>query len=106
MNIDMTKNILELPEKPIREWFAIRGEFSALLKKQGHDEEVIEHVCERLREPCIFALNQNMTITPGSGDEAVQTVNVWFGDVMNALLLYLANLAIENYELRQMGKQK
>lgn len=97
----LDKNVVALPERPVREWGAIRRELSATLRELGHDDQMIERVCRELREPCLHGLSQEMIIDRGNGDDAVRVANIRFSNLVVTLMMHMANFVIENQELRR-----
>lgn len=94
-------NLIQLPERPVLEWQAMRKILADLMREKGHDDDAIEHVSQRLR-PVFMNLLAEKASSPliTTPDEAVAFVNAFFSRVSAGLLMELANLAIENYQLQ------
>lgn len=96
----MWGNVVNLPPMNVREWAVMRRRLEGALREAGHDEELVQLVCQEIRGPALSALGQSVLVPEGT-DQAVRQVNAWFSAVVGALLTQLAGQVLRNLELER-----
>ena len=97
------KNVIKLPERPVREWFILKKGLRETLSDCGADADMTNYVCEALRP--VFMKNAasesdfNSTASM-TADEVIKDLNDWVHALTSGMLVDLAVREIELYLLR------
>lgn len=95
------KNVIQLPDKPVREWLVVEKALRANLAETGASQDIADSVCSAIRpiflKYAAWSFVQDASMDP---DEVMNALNAWIHQLTTGLLMELAAREVELFQLR------